>query len=106
MGGELGGTEHPGFDRANYTDPDSGRYTKSFPAGVVHFDGFSGNGLQLVTKTPVIGDDGRSLSLMITRSSIGSSYSGWACPLMWWREGPPGSRVPGEPRRCSSRRSR
>ena len=53
----------PGFDSANYPDPDSGRYTKPFPAGVLHFDGFSGNGLPLVTKTPVIGDDGRSLTL-------------------------------------------
>ena len=53
----------PGFDSANYPDPDSGRYTKPFPAGVLHFDGFSGNGLQLVTKTPVIDHDGRSLTL-------------------------------------------
>lgn len=58
-----GALNTPGFDSANCTDPDSGRYTKLFPAGVVHFDGFSGNGLQLVTKTPAIGDDGRSLTL-------------------------------------------
>jgi peptide/nickel transport system substrate-binding protein len=58
-----GALNTPHFDNTNYTDPDTGRYTKPFPAGVVHFDGFSGNGLQLVTKTPAIGDDGRSLTL-------------------------------------------
>ncbi|WP_354575747.1 ABC transporter family substrate-binding protein [Frigoribacterium sp. UYMn621] len=58
-----GALNTPGFDNESYTDPDTGRYTKPFPAGVVHFDGFSGNGLQLVTKTPVIGDDNRSLTL-------------------------------------------
>jgi peptide/nickel transport system substrate-binding protein len=50
------------FDATKYTD-DSGKFTTPFPAGVVHFDGFSGDGLQLVTKTPVIGDDDRSLTL-------------------------------------------
>lgn len=55
-----------GFDPREYAD-DSGRYTKPFPAGVVHFDGFNGNGLQLVTKTPVVGDDGRSLTLTYDR---------------------------------------
>ncbi|QNE47546.1 ABC transporter family substrate-binding protein [Glaciihabitans sp. INWT7] len=58
-----GALNTPGFDNESYTDPDTGRYTKPFPAGVVHFDGFSGNGLQLVSKTPVIGDDNRSLTL-------------------------------------------
>ena len=52
----------PDFDNTNHTDSDTGRYSKPYPAGVVHFDGFSCNGLQLVTKTPVIGDDGRSLT--------------------------------------------
>lgn len=55
------------FDGSDYVDAETGRYTKPFPRGVVHFDGFSGHGLQLVTKTPVIGDDGRSLTLTYGR---------------------------------------
>ncbi len=50
------------FDASKYSD-DSGRITKPFPRGIVHFGGFSGNGLQLVRKTPVVGDGGRSLTL-------------------------------------------
>ncbi len=53
-----------GFDAAKYADPQTGEYTTRFPAGTVYFDGFSGDGLQLVTKTPTIGDDGRSLTLV------------------------------------------
>ncbi|MCU1558393.1 MAG: uncharacterized protein JWN09_2388 [Microbacteriaceae bacterium] len=56
-----------GFDNAGYIDGDTGQYAKDFPSGVVHFDGFSGNGLQLVTKTPIIGDGGRSLTLSYDR---------------------------------------
>ncbi|MCU1403082.1 MAG: uncharacterized protein JWM70_1406 [Microbacteriaceae bacterium] len=52
-----------GFDASRYVDPQTGQYTAAFPRDVVHFDGFSGNGLQLVTKTPVIGDGGRSITL-------------------------------------------
>ncbi len=55
------------FDNSAYVDQETGRYDRDFPAGVVHFDGFSGNGLQLVTKTPVIGDRGRSLTLSYDR---------------------------------------
>jgi peptide/nickel transport system substrate-binding protein len=55
-----------GFDPSRYTD-DEGRFTGALPKGVLHFDGFSGNGLQLVTKTPVIGDGGRSLTLAFDR---------------------------------------
>jgi len=52
-----------GFDASKYVDQNTGKFTSSFPKNVVYFDGFSGNGLQLVTKTPKIGDDGRSLTL-------------------------------------------
>ncbi|WP_349901739.1 ABC transporter family substrate-binding protein [Parafrigoribacterium humi] len=52
-----------GFDASTYVDQDTGKFTSSFPKDVVYFDGFSGNGLQLVTKTPTIGDGGRSLTL-------------------------------------------
>ncbi|WP_394768087.1 ABC transporter family substrate-binding protein [Lacisediminihabitans sp.] len=52
-----------GFDDSAYIDRETGEYSRPFPPSVVHFDGFSGNGLQLVTRTPVIGDGGRSLTL-------------------------------------------
>ncbi len=65
-----GSLNTPGFENDSYTDADTGRYTKPFPAGVVHFDGFSGNGLQLVTKTPAIGADGRSLTLTYDRPFV------------------------------------
>lgn len=51
-------------------DGDTGRNAKPFPAGIVHFDGFSGNGLPLVTKTPSIGDDGRSPTLGYDRPFV------------------------------------
>jgi peptide/nickel transport system substrate-binding protein len=62
-----GNLNTPDFDAQKYVDQDTGRYTSAFPRNVVHFDGFSGNGLQLVTKTPVIGDGGRSLTLSYDR---------------------------------------
>ncbi|CAN5493234.1 ABC transporter family substrate-binding protein [soil metagenome] len=65
-----GSLNTPGFDGYSYTDAETGRYTQAFPAGVVHFDGFSGNGLQLVTKTPSIGADGRSLTLTYDRPFV------------------------------------
>jgi peptide/nickel transport system substrate-binding protein len=58
-----GALNTPGFDPAKYVDQGTGKFTSDFPKNVVYFDGFSGNGLQLVTKTPVIGDGGRSLTL-------------------------------------------
>lgn len=58
-----GGLNTEGFDPSGYVDQETGEYTSAFPKNVVYFDGFSGDGLQLVTKTPVIGGDGRSLTL-------------------------------------------
>ncbi len=52
-----------GFDARKYVDQATGEFTSDFPKDVVYFDGFSGNGLQLVTKVPTIGDGGRSLTL-------------------------------------------
>ena len=51
------------FAPAEFTDPETGEFTSDFPRDGVYFDGFTGNGLQLVTETPIIGDDGRSLTL-------------------------------------------
>lgn len=50
-------------DDRQYRDVDSGRYTTPFPSTTVYFDGATSEGLQYVTAMPVIGDDGRSLTL-------------------------------------------
>lgn len=57
-----GARNTPGVDASKYAD-DDGRFVTPLPKGIVHFDGFSGNGLQLVKKLPVVGDSGRSLTL-------------------------------------------
>jgi peptide/nickel transport system substrate-binding protein len=61
-----GSLNTPGVDASRYLG-DDGRFTRALPKGAVYFDGFSGNGLQLVTKTPIIGDGGRSLTLTFDR---------------------------------------
>jgi peptide/nickel transport system substrate-binding protein len=53
----------PDFDPKPYIDQSTGRFTDDFPRDAVYFDGFTGNGLQLVTSTPVVGDDGRSITM-------------------------------------------
>ncbi len=68
---DSGARNTKGVDVGKYTD-DSGRFTTALPAGVVHFDGSSGGGLQLVTTTPVVGDGGRSLTL-----SYDSFFADW-----------------------------
>ena len=54
----------PGFDDGPFLDVDTQQYTDDFPADVVFFDGSSGDGLELVTSTPEIGDGGRSITLV------------------------------------------
>lgn len=56
-----------GFDDSAYVDPDTGEYAKQFPADVVYFDGQTRQGLQYVTKTPVISDDQHSLTMSYDR---------------------------------------
>jgi peptide/nickel transport system substrate-binding protein len=51
------------FDPARFVDHGTGRFTAEFPEDVVYFDGFTGNGLQLVTETPVVGENGRSITM-------------------------------------------
>lgn len=51
------------FDGSDYLDRETGQYTKPFPPDTVFFDGALSDGLQYVTQTPVIGDEGRSLTL-------------------------------------------
>lgn len=52
------------FEAERFINPDTGRFTEDFPSDVVYFDGFTGNGLQLVTSTPKVSDDGRALTLV------------------------------------------
>lgn len=54
----------PGFDDEPFLDADTQQYVEDFPADVVFFDGSSGDGLELVTSTPEIGDGGRSITLV------------------------------------------
>ncbi|HWL77132.1 ABC transporter family substrate-binding protein [Microbacterium sp.] len=55
----------PDFDPAEFTDPETGEFTDAFPTDVVYFDSGAtpDSGLGLVTQTPEIGDDGRSITL-------------------------------------------
>jgi peptide/nickel transport system substrate-binding protein len=53
----------PEFDPTEFIDQGTGEFTEDFPRDVVYFDGFTGNGLQLVTKTPAVGSDGRSITM-------------------------------------------
>lgn len=55
----------PDFDPADFTDPDTGEFTDAFPTDVVYFDSGATptSGLGLVSETPEIGDDGRSITM-------------------------------------------
>ncbi|GAA5091669.1 ABC transporter family substrate-binding protein [Microbacterium yannicii] len=55
----------PDFDPADFTDPDTGEFTEEFPTDVVYFDSGATptSGLGLVSATPEVGDDGRSVTL-------------------------------------------
>ncbi|WP_242682010.1 ABC transporter family substrate-binding protein [Herbiconiux sp. SYSU D00978] len=52
----------PNFDPSAFQDPESGEITEDFPEGQVYFDG-GGTGLDLVTQTPEVSDDGKSITL-------------------------------------------
>jgi peptide/nickel transport system substrate-binding protein len=56
----------PDFDPGEYTDPDTGEFTDAFPTDVVYFDSGATKtaGLGLVTKTPKISDDNRSITMI------------------------------------------
>jgi peptide/nickel transport system substrate-binding protein len=55
----------PDFDPADFTDPDTGEFTDAFPTDVVYFDSGATptSGLGLVSQTPEVGEDGRSVTL-------------------------------------------
>nr|WP_232842375.1 ABC transporter substrate-binding protein [Terrimesophilobacter mesophilus] len=58
-----GARNSKGVSDSAYRDPETGRYSAPFPGDVVHFDGSLSEGLQYATTTPVIGEDGRSLTV-------------------------------------------
>ncbi len=55
----------PDFDPSEFTDPETGEFTDAFPEDVVYFDSGAtpGSRFALVTQTPQVGDDGRSVTL-------------------------------------------
>lgn len=71
-----GAMNTPEFDDSRYVDAATGRYTGDFPKGVVFFDGRVGAGLEKATTTPVIGADGRSLTV-----TFGSALADWSTVL-------------------------
>lgn len=71
-----GSLNTPKFDDSRYVDAATGRYSGDFPHGVVFFDGRIGGGLEKATATPVVGDDGRSLTV-----TFDSSLSDWRTVL-------------------------
>lgn len=58
-----GSLNTPKFDDSRYVDSTTGRYSGDFPHEVVFFDGRVGGGLEKATTTPILGADGRSLTV-------------------------------------------
>jgi peptide/nickel transport system substrate-binding protein len=71
-----GSLNTPKFDDSHYVDATTGRYTGDFPRDVVFFDGRVGGGLEKATATPVVGADGRSLTV-----TFGSPVADWSTLL-------------------------
>lgn len=71
-----GALNTPKFDDSSFVDASTGRYTGDFPKGVVFFDGRVGAGLEKATATPIVGADGRSLTV-----TFGSSLADWSTAL-------------------------
>jgi peptide/nickel transport system substrate-binding protein len=55
----------PDFDASEFTDPDTGEFTDDFPTDVVYFDSGADPsvGLGLVSQTPEVSDDKKSITL-------------------------------------------
>lgn len=55
----------PDFDPAEFTDPETGEFTDAFPTDVVYFDSGAqpGSRFGLVSQTPEISEDGRSITM-------------------------------------------
>lgn len=71
-----GALNTPKFDDSVYVDAATGRYTGDFPKGVVFFDGRAGAGLEKATSNPVVGADGRSLTV-----TFSSALPDWSTVL-------------------------
>ncbi|WP_043674711.1 ABC transporter family substrate-binding protein [Clavibacter michiganensis] len=59
-----GALDTPGFDAAGYVDEATGGYTGALPGGTVFFDAATDEALTHVTRTPEIGDGGRSITMV------------------------------------------
>ncbi len=72
----------PDFDPSQFTDPDTGEFTDAFPTDVVYFDSgaTADSGLGLVHETPVVGDDGRSITMTYSAPYVDWELS-FAAPL-------------------------
>ncbi|GAA3003486.1 ABC transporter family substrate-binding protein [Microbacterium aurantiacum] len=55
----------PDFNPGDFTDPETGEFTDAFPEDVVYFDSGATpeSGMGLVSETPEVGEDGRSITL-------------------------------------------
>lgn len=62
----------PDFDPGEFTDPDTGEFTDAFPTDVVYFDSGATpeSGLGLVTETPEISEDGRTITLVYDKPFV------------------------------------
>lgn len=59
-----GALDTPGFDASGYVDEATGGYTGALPEGTVFFDAAEDEALTHVTRTPEIGDGGRSITMV------------------------------------------
>ncbi|OUE31454.1 Oligopeptide-binding protein AppA precursor [Clavibacter michiganensis] len=59
-----GALDTPGFDASGYVDEATGGYTGGLPGGTVFFDAATDEALTHVTRTPEIGDGGRSITMV------------------------------------------
>jgi peptide/nickel transport system substrate-binding protein len=62
----------PDFDPNEFTDPETGEFTEAFPTDVVYFDSGATpeSGMGLVTQTPEIGEDGRSITMTFDKPFV------------------------------------
>ncbi len=59
-----GALDTPGFDPSGYVDETTGGYTGPLPEQTVYFDAAADETLSHVTRTPEIGDGGRSITMV------------------------------------------
>jgi peptide/nickel transport system substrate-binding protein len=60
---DSGALNSPSFDPARFVDQETGWF-EPFPADVVYFDGAQSSGLAQARTTPIVADDGRSITLV------------------------------------------